>query len=95
MATLKEDGLVVAGVAIAIIAVLWYAKNQAVAAGNAVADLASNAADAVVSGAQAVGTAINPVSDQNIINRGVNAAVQGITGDPNQTLGGWIYDVTH
>ena len=45
--------------------------------------------------ANAVGDALNPVSQTNIFNRGANAIVQSLTGDENQTLGGWIYDVTH
>jgi len=43
----------------------------------------------------AVGDALNPISQTNIFNRGVNSVVQSLTGDKNQTLGGWIYDVTH
>jgi hypothetical protein len=42
-----------------------------------------------------VGDAINPISETNIFNRGVNSVVQTLTGKENQTLGGWIYDVTH
>jgi hypothetical protein len=42
-----------------------------------------------------VGNAINPVNQDNIFNRGVNSVVQNLTGDDNQTLGGWIYDITH
>ncbi len=44
---------------------------------------------------EVVGDALNPVSQTNIFNRGVNAVVQNLTGDKNQTLGGWIYDITH
>lgn len=46
---------------------------------------------------QAVGTvvdAINPASDQNLVYRAVNAGVQAATGTPD-TLGTWIYNVTH
>lgn len=54
-------------------------------------------------GAVAVGDAakvlvtekLNPASDKNIVYDGVNAALQAVTGQKNQTLGGWIYDVTH
>jgi len=44
---------------------------------------------------EVVGDAINPISQNNIFNRGVNAIVQNLTGNENQTLGGWIYDITH
>lgn len=45
--------------------------------------------------AETVGDALNPVSKTNIFNRGVNAVVQSLTGDKNQTLGGWVYDITN
>ncbi len=44
---------------------------------------------------ETVGDALNPVSQTNIFNRGVNSVVQTLTGKENQTLGGWIYDITH
>ena len=44
---------------------------------------------------EVVGDALNPVSQTNIFNRGVNSVVQTLTGKENQTLGGWIYDITH
>lgn len=39
--------------------------------------------------------AIKPSSHDNIINQGVNRIGEELTGDPNFTLGGWIYDITH
>ena len=36
--------------------------------------------------------AVNPVSHDNIFNRGVNAVTQSLTGDPNATLGTKIYE---
>lgn len=45
--------------------------------------------------ASTVVDAVNPASQTNIVNRGVNSIVQTLTGDENQTLGGWIYDITH
>ena len=38
---------------------------------------------------------LNPTSDKNIANRGVNYIVQTLTGEPGQTLGSKIYDWTH
>lgn len=43
----------------------------------------------------AVGTAVNPVDPENLANRAVTAAIRGITGDKDQTLGGLIYDFFH
>jgi hypothetical protein len=42
---------------------------------------------------QAAG-AINPVSDQNIFYRGANAVLQVFT-ETGDTLGTWLYNVTH
>lgn len=36
--------------------------------------------------------AVNPVSHDNIFNRGVNAVTQSLTGDKNATLGTWLYE---
>lgn len=38
---------------------------------------------------------INPASPDNIINRGVLSIGQAITGDPNWSLGGAVYDYFH
>jgi hypothetical protein len=38
---------------------------------------------------------LNPASDQNLINRTFDSVTQTVTGNPNFTLGGWIYDITH
>lgn len=35
---------------------------------------------------------INPASDKNIINRGVNTVIQNLTGEPEATLGTKIFD---
>ena len=39
--------------------------------------------------------AVNPNSQENLINRGVSAIGQTITGKPYWSLGGAIYDATH
>jgi hypothetical protein len=41
---------------------------------------------------KAVGTAVNPLSDQNVAYKAANAVTQAVTGKPDQTLGGAIYD---
>lgn len=42
--------------------------------------------------ASAIGTAVNPLSDENLANRASNAIVQNITGDPNATLGTSVFN---
>lgn len=39
--------------------------------------------------------AVNPVSHDNIFNKGVNSVTQALTGDPNATLGTKIYEWLH
>ncbi len=38
---------------------------------------------------------LNPASEDNVVNRGVEALGRSITGDQYWTLGGSIYDATH
>lgn len=57
--------------------------------------LGSAAVSAVGSAASAVGTAVNPVSDQNLAYRGVNAVGASVSGDSSFSLGSWIYDLVH
>lgn len=57
--------------------------------------LARKAGATVSDAAAAVGTAVNPVSDQNLAYKGVNAVGSAVTGDQSFSLGGWIYDLTH
>lgn len=53
------------------------------------------AGEAIGNVAKSVGTAINPVSDQNLAYRGVGAVGAAVTGDQYWTLGGAIYDLFH
>lgn len=70
-----------AGIAIvAIVAVYLVARKTGAALGDA---------------AQAVGTAVNPVSDQNLAYKGVNAVGAAVSGDQSFSLGSWLYSVTH
>lgn len=39
------------------------------------------------------GQAINPVNNENIFYSGVNAVGEAVTGNPDYTLGGAIYDL--
>lgn len=38
---------------------------------------------------------INPASPDNVINQGVERIGQDITGNPDWSLGTWLYDVLH
>lgn len=49
----------------------------------------------VSDGYSALPNAIKPSSADNFINQGVNKIVQGLTGEKDQSLGSWIYDITH
>jgi hypothetical protein len=40
-------------------------------------------------------TAINPADPDNVVNRGLSAIGESISGQPGWSLGGWIYDLTH
>lgn len=64
------------------------------AAAVAVLGLLWYASRKVGQGAAVVADAINPASSNNIVNRGVTAAVSAATGR-EETLGGWFYDLTH
>jgi hypothetical protein len=45
--------------------------------------------------AAAAAEAVNPVSDQNLAYRGVNAVGAAISGRDSFSLGSWIYDLVH
>lgn len=89
-----------AGAAVAVILIIKISTSSAkdVAksiAGGIVGGTIDAVQGAIVGSYEALPDAIKPSSDGNIINQGVNKAVQVLTGDDKQTLGGWIYDITH
>lgn len=75
----------------------WYLNRRMSQAasdlGQGVRDVWNGATDAAGRAASAVGTAVNPTSDQNLAYRGVNAVGASWSGDPNFSLGSWAYDV--
>ena len=91
-APVSGDLVIKLAIAAGVLGLLWYAGRKitgaASAATTAVTDAAAQVADAVAVG-------VNPLNSQNVVNRGVTAAVQGATGSDTQTLGGWLYDITH
>lgn len=44
-------------------------------------------------GAAGLAVSLNPANPENIVNQGVNKVVTTLTGDPNQTAGGWLNDL--
>lgn len=85
-------------------AVLWYLNQRVSEAtgglerglsnlGDGVRYAWDGLGDATGRAASAVGTAVNPTSDQNLAYRGVNAVGATVSGDPSFSLGSWAYDV--
>jgi|GEM_PF-5206616 len=79
---MKDDFLIIAGIAIVGI----YIANK-------IAGAASDAADAAQTALGNAANAVNPLNPNNIIAGGVNTALQGMTGNQDATLGTWFYDL--
>lgn len=77
-----DTKLVIAGGLVAVVA-LWYASKKA-----------GQAFDVVAGAADEVLTAVNPVSDQNLAYRGVNA-LGSVAAGRDWNLGEEIYNWTH
>lgn len=92
---MKNDVLIIGGVALALIFIASKIGGAISggfdAAKETVSNIAGSAADATVT----VANAVNPLNHENVFSQGANAVTQALTGDQNQTLGGWIYDITH
>lgn len=86
------------GVAAVLVLTVW-TKGVRGAVSGVVGGLVGGVVDAGVGIVEGVYTAIpnqvKPSSSDNVINQGVESIGRELTGDPNFTLGGWIYDVTH
>lgn len=61
-----------------------YMVRKTLAAGSAAVDAVGNAA-----------WSVNPLNNDNVIYQTANVPIQWATGNPNATLGGTAYDVTH
>lgn len=83
MVTRPSPAVLIAGGAV-LLAVGYLATRGGESAG---AQVGSGAVNLVVGTFKGVGDAVN----QTII----DPAVQAFTGDPNQTLGGWVWDFLH
>lgn len=55
----------------------------------------TDGASSVKEAAGRVIDAVNPASSNNLAIRGANAVTQAITGDSNETLGGYLYGLLH
>lgn len=49
----------------------------------------------VESDVKAAASLVDPTSENNVVNQGVEHIGQAISGDKYWTLGGWLYDWTH
>lgn len=84
--TVDDAKVIALGAAVAVVGVLlWRAAAKA-------GEVASAVADGV---AEVVSTDLNPASSSNLVNRGVEAVGQAVTGDPSWSVGGWVWDVFH
>lgn len=81
--SLKTDGLIVAGVALALIGAAWYAKNKIAQVGSTLVDTA-----------KAVVPYVNPADSSNIVNQGATSLYQSLTGSTG-SIGGDLYDLLH
>jgi hypothetical protein len=82
--SIKTDALIVGGIALAVLAMGYYAKRQI-----------GNALGAVGDAVAPVIPYINPADSQNVINQGVAWVGASMTGNAGWTLGGALYDQTH
>ena len=88
----STDLLIKIGLAAVAIVGLMYLANRTKR--NAAAALDATIAAVRDAGRQAV-TWVNPADPGNIVNTAVTAVGEAVTGDPNWTLGGAIYDRVH
>lgn len=88
---LKDDAILVGAAALTLLVVGYLMKRQVGAA----LDSVGEAIDTVVNTVAPIVPYVNPADSNNVIYQ-TNAWVgKKITGDPNFTLGGWLYDETH
>jgi hypothetical protein len=78
--------LVIGGgiIGLVVLVIMWQARKDAIAVGGA-----------VVSGAKAVGNAVNPLNPDNVAAGTVNNIGSVLAGDNNFSLGAWLYNETH
>lgn len=84
MASLSEDAAIMAGVALAVLGLAWYAKHEA-------EKLAKKAGDAL----KDIAPYIDPTSDKNGAYQGASALARWLTGQNDGTLGTIAWDIAH
>jgi hypothetical protein len=82
--SIKTDIMIVGGIGLGVIVLAWYAKSKVAAVPGQLWDAA-----------QAAAPYVNPADNNNVVNKGVSWVGSLISGQPNWTLGGSIYDATH
>lgn len=90
IAPVSGDLLVKLALGAAVLGGLWWAARRA---SDAAGQLWPDVGNLLDRAGSALNT-VNPASDQNLVNRGVNAAVTAATGR-DENLGGWLYELTH
>lgn len=101
LAKLPPSWLLIGGAAVVVIG--WAAvkarPGQSITsslAQNVVGGAANLVGDTISGAIEGITPKINPASDQNFIYHDIIGAVgRSSSGDPDWTLGGWIYDITH
>lgn len=79
---MKDDFLIIAGIAIVGIYIV-----------NKVAGVAGDALGTAQNALGNAANAVNPLNPNNIIAGGANSILQGVTGNQDQTIGTWFYDL--
>lgn len=90
---MKNDAIMVGGIALAILFVVYSLKHAAGAALGSAADAVAGAAQAVGQGVSNAIPYVNPADNKNLIYQGANGVTHAITGDQDASLGTALYDL--
>jgi hypothetical protein len=90
---LKEDALIVAGVAVALVGLVWYTKNKIGQAAGSAADGIKKAAGQVWDAAAEGTKYVDPTREENVANQLFTGSLRaiGVLGQ-NDTVGSKAYD---
>lgn len=81
---MKNDALIMGGLALAVLGVLWYAKN---AVGNGLAAAQETLQQAV--------PYVDPTDTRNVAYTAASKVTQAMTGSSDASFGTWLYDISH
>lgn len=76
----KNNALIVGGVALAVLAIAYYAKRQIAGVGESVGAAVSEAWDSAAEGAAYIANEVNPLNANNFVNRSNNSLYRSIDG---------------